>query len=188
MDFTQARMERLMTLFDSINGEERTYPKPILGFRAWRNDDGRNGTDHLLFPLTCFFSPPWKPGVNISRCHNIAIAASLDRDIPTHDSPAKNCHCGFNAFDHLPAAYAYIQNNHFADNFTYGLIAGAGKIEIHDIGFRSEEAQILALLGNQNAADYYKVPNFESKLDFFRNISNNYLNFLRREQAYIELY
>lgn len=125
--------------------------KAILGFRAWRWDSQNN----LLYGQAA--NLPWQPGVNYAfGCSN-------------HASPALGCHCGFNAWYELEKAIAYSNLKH-----VIGAIAGSGSLQIHQHGFRSEQAQILAIydvsdqlsLISKKITCRYRVPVFSAENDF----------------------
>lgn len=101
----------------------------VLGFRHWGLDQ-----DNAL--LVSALGSTWQPGVNYASC-----------PVP-HISPGPGCHCGFNAYSSIKTAL----NGPYMSRPIFGAIAGAGQVEIHsgpdksiDCGFRSEQAQILAL-------------------------------------------
>ena len=136
----------------------KTQKQPLLGFRHWaiRNNKLGAATHHY----------EWEPGLNHANCHM------------GHEAPARDCHCGFNAYYCL-------------EDTTYGgvcgAIAGAGKVELHGDGFRSSEAQIIALLAvapnkyNSYSSYYskdelkeieatYGVPVFTDKKEFLKYV------------------
>lgn len=127
----------------------KTYKteKPVLGFRSWNTfpvirGDMRNQI-YYLAPLGAG-RDHWVPGENIAECHS-----HLSHRRPTlsfsdewRDTPGQHCHCGFNAFNTLEDAEAYNEGSPFA---VFGAVAGCGKVQVHEDGWRSEKAQIIAL-------------------------------------------
>lgn len=135
-----------------------SFDQPLLGFRAWKVIDNK------LYPFTVveddlteendigendvefdFEDIAWSQGSNSSFCLT-EFQEGRSYDSPHSSSQGYTCHCGYNAFFNLPKAQIYAGS--FIDHEVYilGAIAGAGKTEIHRSGYRSEQAQILALL------------------------------------------
>lgn len=165
------------------------YPSLALGFRSWRiytETDIELIRNHIIYRNPIFglfaeeFIPEkpnylypivreeehWKPGINYSKCHS---------NLTNHESPASNCHCGFNSFNNLKDAENYESFDFDFNRFVLGSIAGWGKLQLHETGWRSEFAKIIALLipnlkkSNLNIephikriAEFYRVPVFES--------------------------
>lgn len=130
----------------------------LIGFRRWLID-----ADNRMLVSATSTEVAWQPQVNYARgCKG-------------HSSPGKHCHCGFNAwFDFKDAEKNY--------RGVIGAIAGAGDIRLHKKGFRSSEAQILALLSFnkiskkdssllKEISDRYQVPLFKNKEAFFEFIA-----------------
>jgi len=123
--------------------EDKTYPKALLGYRAWLLSEGE------LHPLHSRAAPAWRPGENIAVCTSIGSA------LHPHQAPKHDCRCGFNVYHSLGMAIGEYQNwlgRWQAEKggippvtLLLGAVAGKGKIEIHSDGFRCESAQILAL-------------------------------------------
>lgn len=82
-----------------------------------------------------------------------------------HRSPDPDCHCGFNAWFDIGKAERNYQG-------VIGAVAGAGKTELHNEGFRSSEAQILCLFSEERSAELekiskkYGVPVFSDRQEF----------------------
>lgn len=115
----------------------------IIGYRRWSVDSEGN-----LYPMTV--RDAWKPGINRSFCW-VKNPDSADLTVP-HDGGL--CHCGFNAFFELNKAVC----SYTAPDSVIGAVAGAGKVQIHEEGFRSEEAQVIALCfvpGNSVIKKYF---------------------------------
>ena len=122
----------------------------LLGYRRWVYKRGS------LRPLT--FRKSWKPGINYASCEEC------------WKSPGATCDCGFNAFFSYEDAVDYLSILSKKKHQVTGAIAGAGETRVHSSGFRSAEAQIIALLvpngGDQKGLDRYGVPVFDSEEKF----------------------
>lgn len=137
----------------------RKKTKAILGFRKWDVDVYNQKL------RSCTKYSVWRPGVNIAECYRYNH----------HLAPAPGCHCGFNAWYSLKKANKNYQG-------IVGAIAGAGRVELHYDGFRSSEAQIIALLLPpkttissklvEKLADNYNLQVFENKKDFTRFVKS----------------
>lgn len=100
---------------------QQNFSGAILGFRKWEV----NERDSLLMSVTN--NKSWQSGVNFSEgCHG-------------HSPPGNDCHCGWNA-------YYTLEKSEKSYSGVLGAILGAGSTELHEDGFRSSEAQIIALL------------------------------------------
>ena len=127
------------------------FKQPIIGFRKW-NIDTQNG---LL--TSCTSHIPWQPGINYaSGCQG------------SHPSPGPNCHCGFNAW------FTPADNSVSGYSGVTGAIAAAGDVQLHPTGFRSSEAQVIALCIEgryrkdlaEKISHRYKIPVFDREEDF----------------------
>lgn len=100
------------------------FKKPLLGFRCWEIDCNNK----VLLASTKQIA--WQTGVNYAAgCKG-------------HSSPSESCHCGFNAYYDIESA----KNSFYSSSHAViGAMAGNKKIMLHPTGFRSSEAQILAL-------------------------------------------
>ena len=144
---------------------------PILGFRKWRIDK-RNG---LL--ESAVSDIPWQPGLN----HASGCSGS-------HTSPGPNCHCGFNGWYRMPDN----KTSHYKG--ITGAFAGAGRVQMHKDGFRSSEAQILALLASRQSqadglagiADKYGIPVFTDEQEFYDFVTSKALLLDDMEEALSE--
>lgn len=122
--------------------------KAVLGFRKWRWDDHND----LLYGISA--NIPWQPGINYSF------------GCTEHASPITGCHCGFNAY--------FERNDPVSSSLIHGAMAGSGRLEIHRTGFRSSEAQLLAVLDSFHSlgekADIivsrYGVPVFSDEKEY----------------------
>lgn len=74
----------------------------------------------------------WKSGTNIAECLYYS---------EKHKAPHSDCRCGFNCFSGLPSDES-LQNY---EGGIWGAILIGGNVEIHNGGYRSEIAQIIAL-------------------------------------------
>lgn len=152
-------------------------PAPVktaaLGFRSW--DIGDIQPQCKLYPParggSGRDSEAFEPGINTAYC-------SFCNDIPvTYDTllmPDGVHSCGFHAFHNFDEAFNSRYKN---DNSILGSIAGFGKVQIHDIGWRSEKAGLIALYAPlkvnlestdyvykvQSLSRYYQVPVFSNK-------------------------
>lgn len=120
----------------------------LLGFRNWKIDN----TNNVL--RSCAVNKEWSPGLNLGSCHK------------EHAAPDTDCDCGFNGY------YKFKDADKSGYNGIIGAFAGAGKMELHSVGFRSAEAQIIALYSKttssskQAIAKRYDVPLFSKKKAF----------------------
>lgn len=140
--------------------------KAVLGFRAWKI------SPKGLHPLSA--TGTWTRGLNISVCQR-----------GRHASPDPHCHCGFNAWFSIAESLRY--SGYLNSQAIHGAVAGAGRTQVHGAkGFRSEQAQILALWLNftqieqkegakgvvkavkniQLLSELYRVPVFLNYQDF----------------------
>lgn len=105
-----------------------------------------------------------------------------------HDSPGSSCECGFNVFYTIPRERVLNRTSPFA---VWGAVLGAGDIRTHIHGFRSAEAQIIALYIPQNyledhpedkrlykelvylTGERYRVPVFETRREFLQFVETN---------------
>jgi len=152
--------------------DTKTYPLAALGYRVWNIDR------KVLDPINQRF-PSWRSDANLAYCQR-----------HPHLAPATGCDCGFNAYHDLTSATKKFNGpiDGFLDDDEYmiiGAVAGRGQLEIHHHGFRSEQAQVLALYVPDNydtscsryqrackkVAAKYGVPLFKDK---------------KRLQAYLE--
>lgn len=139
--------------------EELIISKPLLGFRKWKTDD----KNHLL--TASIWNSAWQPGIN----HATGCSEK-------HTSPAPMCHCGFNAW------FDFDDNKTSNYNGVIGSIAGAGKVELHSQGFRSQKAQIIALYVEKEKdlkryrpiAETYGVPIFSGEKEAFEEFSKQH--------------
>jgi hypothetical protein len=97
------------------------YPQSIIGFRQWRVTE--NGLASVGLGQTL-----WKSGVNQAYCRD-----------GVHHAPALGCHCGWNAY-HDPVLPSV-----FEPQTIMGAIRARGEMQVHFHGFRSEQAEIIAL-------------------------------------------
>lgn len=147
--------------------------EPILGFRSWQLSDNylypaavrvwKEFDDEALEPTDLEESGlEWNKGINYSYC--------IQDSEPWEGSPHTHHDCGFNAFFELEQAI----NNSFNGQIVTGACAGAGRVELHETGFRAEQAQVLALLASdekefdvlKTVAKNYNVPLFKIREDF----------------------
>lgn len=157
----------------------------LLGFRSWKIIEDRlyplKVSDNLILrsqysdttdiPLTL----QWNKGINKSLC---VLANGEDTDL--FSSPHIDHDCGFNAFFEFSRSKEYLERGIIPYPIV-GAIAGSGNMQIHPKGFRSEQAQILALLVNDiDLKDKLKVL-------LLKNISKHYaVPIFLKEQAFLE--
>ena len=104
----------------------RIKEQPV-GYRLWKlSPEG-----YLKSTSAASSSYNWEPKINRSICN---------QGCP--ETPANNCHCGFNCYYTLPKEET-VHNT--VPAYIWGAIAVAGNIRKHRHGFRSAEAQILCL-------------------------------------------
>lgn len=142
---------------------------PILGFRSWKYT-----TDNLFAMTLIARTVPWNPGVNKAICYSPILHEKEIRMVPHSDH-----HCGFNAFFSLDDAELY-RDQRAEDVSVVGAIAGAGKMQFHQKGFRAAEAQIIALFAEtskkslrfQRISEAYEIPVFQDKQEFLGFVSS----------------
>lgn len=173
--------------------EEETHLGFRIGFRAWNLHlyETYNGQTYELNPLHVG-GASWTPGVNIARCISMRRGKSEIEGVPhgINDVDYDGCHCGFNAWNTLKGLENYIgedlDNLEASRGQVAGIIAGAKKTELHEDGFRSAEAQILALVGDGEAAlktaERYGVPCFQHKNDLMAFMFDNFESHLTEKQ------
>lgn len=154
-----------------------TRAKAALGFRSW-NIAYNKDRQEVLLPLFQGKDVAWKPGINRARCVKV-----LDKKEPHGKIPANDCDCGWHAFHEIHSLLIMYVNTKF-DVHWHGAIAGSGRVEIHSEGWRSEEAQLIALYCHINkyvsqeekevcreeiesVSKYYQVPVFENLKEFY---------------------
>jgi hypothetical protein len=96
--------------------------QPLIGYRRWRGSP-----DGWLRPLSFWGAliGPLQPGPNAAFCvHGCSRRGRL------------LCTCGFYAWSSPPTERLAVQ----------GVIAGWGRVTVHEHGWRAEKAQILALI------------------------------------------
>lgn len=135
------------------------YSQPALGYRIWVFSRG------YLYSLSQH-GVIWRPGENTAYCSVCAGLTRVSRD--PHDAPAAGCHCGWNAWNDLEdALYSALANTSpvslsqrqissdrpFDGCYIAGAILGAGNIQVHNKGWRSERAQVLALYEYDELSD-----------------------------------
>jgi len=151
------------------------FTEAVVGYRQWRLDDW------VLSPIN--YGTPYRPGVNEAVCNpNVGFHARQRRLTSGnytlgHEAPAKDCHCGFNAFHDFEKMNAASFANKEHGTVT-GAIIGWGNLEVHSNGFRSQFCRIVALVGNGNdnlneIAELYKVPLVDTNEELQIEASNH---------------
>lgn len=170
---------------------------PLIGYRAWswaieymQNDKLYSMYSHTETPrqvTTTHRRIAWDKGSNQAACKT--PWQDQIRDILPHQTHD----CGFNVFDNFEKANSFLLKQHTWDRdknkalalgnrFVLGVCAGAGNVQIHADGWRSEKAVILALLKPtvcsietfekaKLCSEFYNVPLFyyPSDLEDFAN-------------------
>lgn len=143
-------LSKIRNAFTRKKFSKETYNKPLLGYRTWRVSSYNN----ILLAATN--DSPWQPGDNRAFCVE-----------GFHRAPARRCQCGFNGY------YRFEETFSSPYEGLAGAFAGAGKIEIHETGFRSERAQLIALFSHPEAkkradrvGEVYSIPVFTNLKDF----------------------
>jgi hypothetical protein len=123
------------------------YGECVVGYRSWYV-----GLDATLWPAgwvpatrgSARVHRPWRAGVNTASC-----------PLHPHPAPDLGCTCGLHALLEPPEP---------SFGFIAGAVAAWGRVQVHANGFRSEHAQITALVEPPGAADTaaiaarYRVP------------------------------
>lgn len=130
----------------------------VLGFRLFKISDDERSLRSVYSKVQ------WKPGENIAFC--LRTESSLNTD---HESPSIFCSCGLQAYNELgelpldPSVF---------NSFAVALVAGAGKVCVHDLGWRAEKAAILTLC----LPEYKHYPDTIVKdiIQLQENIAGNY--------------
>lgn len=95
----------------------------------------------------------WKPGENTASC-------AIGRGHPEGEAAVPDCSCGFYAL-YKPSKPSLLRGYHL-----YGAIEGYGRTVLGRLGFRSEKARIVGLVGNARRYPFLKefgVPVFRSR-------------------------
>lgn len=134
-----------------------TLEHPIIGVRAWflypRRDEWilenaypTSEDEPGLYSVTCHTQ--WHPGVNIARCKPPLDIPSLHA-VPCNNPPNILCNCGLYCYHGLEECM-HNYNDYFLGCF--GIVRGWGIVQCHPDGWRSEFAEVLALIGAQPQA------------------------------------
>lgn len=102
------------------------FPVAALGYRFFRLRDGQ------LYPWHLLLAPAWDSAVQEAVCHQHS----------EHSAPVSACECGLYAYHHLDAL---VDLRYRKDALVRGVIAGSGRVEVHEDGFRAERMQLLHL-------------------------------------------
>lgn len=160
------------------NQENSIYPYGLLGWRSWKIHK-----EQLVSAVIGQGS--WSDSVVEAEC---LLRLS-------HSAPNPFCDCGLYAYNSFTEALNNgIRYFDYEPSTTYihGLVVGAGKMEIHQDGFRAERMQILGLVNNgspqsEHLADKYDIhlfSDFEQAIDiaFRLQHSGRSLKFLDFQQ------
>jgi hypothetical protein len=131
-------------LFYRLLVDEPLYPHAVLGWRAWRvNQRGE------LEPLHVG-GDPWSFGVVEAECR----AGGVLHQEPI---PAKTCRCGVHAYHSLGSVIReiseplvrfsrwFIPVDYSKDRIVIGAVAGQGRTQVHQHGWRAERAEVIAI-------------------------------------------
>ncbi len=128
-----ARLERevLQRAIDAqrLRHREAWSPTPVLAFRAWRLEDG----------LLCGAVEVWATESLVATCHSDAGAD----EVPHSDGRCGTPACGIYALKRV--ADIRDVTGWPVERMALGLVALSGKVVEHALGYRAQEAQILAL-------------------------------------------
>src|SRR4051794_9302405 len=131
--------------------DEPLIPSPLFGLRTWRVEAGEEGERLAAAQKTT----SWPGGGRW-------LEASCDAD-PAHEAPAAGCLCGIHAWHPSTASARRV----LAGRATVaGIVEAAGRIELHEDGFRAQRARPYALVAGphdnahrvQRLARLYGVP------------------------------
>lgn len=130
----------------------------VYGMRIWNMDDyGRLRARHMQG------AAPWRPGVNTAVCvardgspirgllygtGSVTVDPAAQAETDVHAAPDERCTCGFYAYTHDPAAT-------YESTSVTGVIRGTGRTLIGTKGFRTEKAEIVALLDPTSLREAY---------------------------------
>lgn len=118
----------------------------LVGRRLWRAGTGAGFHIGTLVPMSIWGDARWLPGVNTAICHPDVRQPKV-RLPDDHPVPHEQCSCGFHAFTAVEYDPFYEQHV-FPDTpgIVQGIVAGFGRVVVGPRGFKSEKAQILALV------------------------------------------
>lgn len=109
-----------------------------LGYRTWHVDYDRN-KEFVLAPLHKK-SKNWHQGINTAYC-NASLIYGMHSSSEHSPCGRIGCRCGFNAWNKVEESL----ESGGTEKCIYGAISGWGKMQIHEDGWRSEYAEIIAL-------------------------------------------
>lgn len=134
-----------------------------LGYRLWKIRVNSKGNP-VLVPLVMNTHSEWNAEENLATCYS-----GKHR---TPEVPAVHCACGFNAWDWYGRSMIKTYGSVIS-----GSIAGYGRMQIHETGWRSEKAEVIAFLRPEynflnskkamseidNLAEIFNVPVFDTR-------------------------
>lgn len=134
---------------------------PVIGVRRWssRLAHGIHLTGigpHKHLPIAV-----WRPGANQAVC---ATPATHETEVGSREPvPASGCGCGLYAWHEYTDGIGRFADEPTALKSPVGIVRGWGRMQLHPDGWRSEFAEILALVENgdsrmRNIAERYQVP------------------------------
>lgn len=130
-----------------------TLTHPVVGVRAWflyprrnewimENSYPRQDEEPGLHSVTCHTS--WRIGINRAKC--TPPVDLPDQPQPCNDPPNILCNCGLYAYHSMEFCMKNY-NDYFLGCF--GIVRGWGKLQCHPDGWRSQYAEVLALVSDQ---------------------------------------
>lgn len=138
-----------------------TYPQSLVGFRYWSvTDEG--------YLAGVSQQHAWRPGVTVSSCGQ------------GHLYPVGNCGCGLYAYHTQADMQSMRLRQRYRGAAIMGVVLGRGQCEIHENGWRAEEATIVAIAPvtakyqqqAQKIAERYGVPCVSS--DQLQTVADQY--------------
>lgn len=136
--------------FAVLSGRKRKpvpLENPLIGVRGFHM-----GADGVLDSITRRGS--WTPGKNTAVCTEYAYAS--------HETPGHRCHCGFNAYHSLKD----LRNSDYPYAVA-AIVRGWGRGRLHPDGWRSEHAEILALIDDSAVSEF--MANFPASIMSYSN-------------------
>lgn len=136
-----------------------TAAAPLVGFRAFKISQPAADIAPTLAPIVHGdHHQSWQPGTNRASCSNRATNYQPRTERP-HSKPLRSCSCGFHAY----ATLSDLMANREDHGHVYAAVIGYGKVIEHVDGWRSEFAEVVAIIASPDLrlraiADRYAVP------------------------------
>lgn len=160
-----AAIEASAVTFGESDSGERTRPEPrrvdgpIVGYRTW-------DLHYWCYPMRLmgYRDTPWRRAMPPAKCLPLRYGSyfsvagySMTHVPPTCTAaPGWDCACGYNALTEVPGLSLWKPPLQTAAGgpseepvpaTMVGIVAGWGKVILHEDGWRSEHARVLALVG-----------------------------------------